>query len=250
MFDQAMKRSYERDGFLVVRSLFTEAELAGVRKRMDEIIADPARARAGVSIGREGDTEADKSKPEAKNQSIRGLAFLARFDPVFRAFAQQPKLLEIVRGLIGPRVKVFRDQALLKPPGGQAKPVHQDQSYFQVLPWDSLVTAWIALDEATEDNGCMTYVPGSHRYGLFPIAPDPKRPVHHVPQTGNLNLPGPVACPVPPGSVIFHHGGTLHASSENRTNTWRKAVIFHFSTTDARSEKDQLNAEVSLVIDK
>jgi len=249
MFSKGMKDSYLHDGFLVVRSLFGSDELQAVRARMEEIIADPSRAPAGVSIGREGDTEADTSRAEARNQSIRGIAFLARFDPTYRAFAQHPKLLDIVRGLLGPRVKLFRDQALLKPPGGQAKPVHQDQSYFRVVPMDSLVTAWIALDEATEANGCMVYVPGSHRHGIFDVAPDPRRPVHHVPQTGHLRLPPAVACPVPPGSVILHHGCTLHASGDNNTETWRRAVIFHYTSSEARSEKDELNRQVSLEID-
>ena len=83
---------------------------------------------------------------------------------------------------------MFRDQVLLKPPGGQDKPPHQDQSYFRVVPEDSLVTAWIALDAATEENGCMRYVPGSHRYAVFDVAPDPQRPVHHIPMPSRRQL--------------------------------------------------------------
>jgi len=144
---------------------------------------------------------------------------------------------------------VFRDQALFKPPRGQAKPLHQDQSYFLVEPADDLVTAWIALDEATLENGCMTYVPGSHKHGVFPIGHDPERPVHHVPDTGDLDLPEPVHCPVPAGSVIFHHGCALHASADNQTDTWRKALIMHFSTSEALSARPELNEQVSLEID-
>src|SRR5207249_5365530 len=134
---------------LVVKSVLTDAELAGVRRRTDEIVADPSRAAPGVGVSREGDTIKDKSRREAANDAVRGMAFVARFDPVYREVALNPKLLELVRGLLGPRVKVFRDQMLLKPPGGQPKPVHQDQSYFRVQPENALVTAWIALDEAT-----------------------------------------------------------------------------------------------------
>ena len=145
---------------------------------------------------------------------------------------------------------MFRDQALFKPPGGQAKPPHQDQSYFRVEPIDDLITAWIALDNATLDNGCMCYVPGSHVHGIFPVAKDPDRPVHHIPDTGDLTLPEAVACPVPAGSVIFHHGCTLHHSDENRSDRWRKAIIFHYSTADALSTNEQLNEQISLEIDK
>jgi ectoine hydroxylase-related dioxygenase (phytanoyl-CoA dioxygenase family) len=248
-FRPEMKAFYEENGYLVVERLFDEEALAGVRRRTAEIVADPASAPAGVSVGREGDTVADRSSQEAANDAVRGMAFVARFDPVYREFAQSPGLLAIVRGLLGPRIQLFRDQMLLKPPGGQPKPLHQDQSYFRVSPIDALVTAWVALDPATVENGCMTYVPGSHRHGIFPIAPDPERPVHHIPDTRGLCLPNPVLCPVPAGSVIFHHGCTLHASAVNRTDTWRRALIFHYAEASARSEHERLNEEVSLRID-
>lgn len=249
MFQPDMKTFYDANGYLVVKNVFQPSELTDINQRVEKIITDETQAPEGVSIGHEGDTVKDKTSTAAQNTSIRAMAFLVRFDPLFKNFAKQEKLLGLVRGLIGPRIKVFRDQMLLKPPGGQAKPLHQDQSYFRVQPQDDLVTAWIALDEATTDNGCMCYVPTSHKHGIFEIESDPDRPVHHIPKTNGLSLPEPVACPVPVGSVIFHHGCTLHNSEDNNTDTWRKALILHFSTSGAKSEREQLNAEVSLEID-
>jgi ectoine hydroxylase-related dioxygenase (phytanoyl-CoA dioxygenase family) len=243
------KSAYDRDGFLVVQSLFDDRELVETRTRVDALITDPNNPPPGITIGREGNTSADRDSTQAKDDSVRSAAFLVRSLPFFQDFARQPRLLDVDRGLLGPRVKVFRDQALFKPPGGQAKPPHQDQSYFQVEPQGDLVTAWIALDEATEANGCMCYIPGSHKHGIFPVDKDPDRPVHHVPDTGDLKLPPPVRCPVPAGSVIFHHGCTLHYSDENRTDTWRKAIIFHYATAQAHSANERLNEEISLEID-
>src|SRR5438270_3622749 len=122
VFRKEMKTFFEENGYLVVESVLTDVELAGVRRRTDEIVADPGHAPAGVKVGREGDTVADKSRPEAASDAVRAIAFAARFDPVFQESARNPRLLELVRGLIGPRVKLFRDQMLLKPPGGQPKP--------------------------------------------------------------------------------------------------------------------------------
>src|SRR5438477_2753208 len=153
------------------------------------------------------------------------MAFLVRFDPTFREIALNPKILELARGLLGPRIKLFRDQMLLKPPGGQPKPVHQDQSYFRVHPEGAVATAWVALDNATLENGCMEYVPGSHRHGIFEIETDPEQPVHHIPSTRGIPLPEPVRCPVPAGSIIFHDGCTLHRSAVHRTDTRRRALI-------------------------
>lgn len=249
MFVETMKSFYDSNGYLVVEELFNDEELGPIRQRTDEIVESPDSAPEGVSIGREGDTVGSKSGGDAANKTIRGTAFLARFDPVFQDFARHPKMLEIVRGLLGGRIKLFRDQMLLKPPGGQAKPLHQDQSYFRVQPQDDLVTAWCALDDATLDNGCMCYVPGSQKYGIFEVTNDPERPVHHIPDTSDIDLNEPVQCPVPAGSVIFHHGCTLHNSNTNNTETWRRAVILHYTTKSAASESDRLNEEVSLEID-
>ncbi len=249
MFQQSMKTFYDNEGYLAVERVFDDNELADVRSRINQIVEDPSHAPKGVSISREGDTAADKSSAEAQNTSVRGIAFMARFDPLFQNFAKQPKLLGLVRGLIGPKIKLFRDQMLLKPPGGQPKPLHQDQSYFRVQPEDDLVTAWIALDNATVENGCMCYVPGSHKHGIFGVTKDPLRPVHHVPDTRGIPIRETVQCPVSAGSVIFHHGCTLHNSEVNQTQTWRKAVIFHYSTSHARSENEGLNQQVSMEID-
>ncbi len=249
MHTTTMKQLYDENGYLVVERLFEGEELGAVQRRVDEIIADPSIVPQGVGVGREGDTMVDKSRPEAANKSIRSLSRMAHFDAAFQEVALNPKLLEAVRALIGPRVKVFRDQMLLKPPGGQAKPVHQDQSYFRVTPEDAMVTVWIALDDATTENGCMVYVPGSHRHGIFEIEVDPERPVHHVPRVERFELEDEVLCPVPKGSAIFHHGCTLHRSEVNHTTSWRRALIFHFATTEASSDTPGLNEEVSLEID-
>ena len=249
MFTQDMKDFYEENGYLAVENVFSAVELEDIRAQIEALLADPDNPPAGVLIGREGNTVANRQSPAANDDAIRSASFLVRFLPFFRNVASQARLLRCVRSILGYQVKVFRDQALFKPPGGQAKPLHQDQSYFRVVPEDDLVTAWIAMDEATLDNGCMCYVPGSHLHGVFPVDTDPERPVHHIPLMGDLELPAPVACPVPAGSVIFHHGCTLHQSAENRTDTWRRAIIFHYTTAAARSEDEELNEQVSLEID-
>jgi phytanoyl-CoA hydroxylase len=249
MLDESRKQFYKKNGYLVVEGVFRPEELEAVRQRTDEIVRDPGTAPEGGFVGRENDTIKDKTVLDTENNPVRNISFMARFDPAFQEAARHPKLLEIVRGLLGGRVKVFRDQMPLKPPGGQDKPPHQDQSYFRVQPMDDLVTAWIALDDATIENGCMRYVPESHHYGILEVVPDPKRPVHHVPKTGNLTLEEEVSCPVPAGSVIFHHGLTLHRSAVNHTDTWRRALIFHYAASDAQSENPKLNREVSLEID-
>lgn len=242
-----IKKFFDENGFVVVQNVFDANELAPVRARLDEIINDPSKAPEGVGVGRENDTLADGAKGDVNNP-VRNISFMVRFDPTFQDFARNPKILRLTRALIGPKVKVFRDQALQKPPGGQAKPMHQDLSYFRVQPADELVTAWVATEDATTENGCMIYIPRSHRHGLFEIKHDPERPVHHVPDTRGIEMEEEVVCTVPAGSVIFHHGYTLHRSGVNRSNTWRRSVQLHYAGSDARSDNEKLNEEVSMEI--
>ncbi len=245
----AMKQFFDDNGYVIIENVFSADELAPVKARLEEIIADPARAPQGVNVGRESDTLANAASANDGANPVRNISFMVRFDPTFQEFARNPKILEATRALIGPRIRVFRDQALQKPPGGQAKPLHQDLSYFRVQPADELVTAWVALDEATTQNGCMIYVPASHRHGLFEITRDPERPVHHVPDTRGIEIADEMLCPVPAGAVIFHHGYTLHRSDVNQTQTWRRSVQLHYAGSNAQSDNEKLNQEISLEID-
>lgn len=245
----AIKEFFDENGYVIVENVFSENEIAPIRARLEAIIADPSSAPEGVKVGRENDTLAEGASGEHTDNPVRGITGMVRFDPAFQEFARNPKILELTRALIGPRIRVFRDQALQKPPGGQAKPLHQDLSYFRVQRADELVTAWIALENATEENGCMIYASGSHKHGLFEITTDPERPAHHVPDTRGLDIGEEVLCPVPAGAVIFHHGYTLHRSDVNKTQSWRKSVQLHYAGVDALSDIEQLNKEISLEID-
>ena len=153
-----LRAFYEAEGWLAVADVLPAATLAPMRGALDDIIAHGEGSEAlpeGASVGTEGKTYSDRESAEAADDSVRSTAFCVRFDRpggTFRRLAADPRLLRLVRVLLGERVKLFRDQMLLKPPGGQPKPLHQDQSYFLVEPSDGLVTAWVALDDSDEDN--------------------------------------------------------------------------------------------------
>ncbi len=247
--DLTAVQEFKSKGFLVVPDVVDYNTILSIRKELTSLINNPDEFPKGVVLNSEGATVANKDSKAAKMNDVRGAAFLVRFIPFFQKIAQEKKLLEYVRGILGPSIRVFRDQALFKPPGGQKKPIHQDQSYFRIDPPDDLITAWIAIDDATSVNGCMHYIPESHKYGLLPIKKDPHRPVHHIPNTDHLNLLPSVSCPVKAGSVIFHHGCTLHFSERNNSQDWRRAIIFHYTTKNAFSENRELNNQISLELD-
>ena len=146
-----------------------------------------------------------------------------------RELARTPALVDIVEALIGPGLSVYFSQIFFKPPeGGGPKPAHQDNYYFGPNDNDGVVTAWIALDDATLENGCLYFGDGSHRGPVYPHMAPADEPY-------NLQLPPEILArqpmspaPVMRGGVSFHHGNTFHQSAPNLSPRWRRACALHY----------------------
>lgn len=169
------------------------------------------------------------------DRGVAGAAVLRKLDnpvfhrPVLRALAQNPRLVDLVEDIIGRGVTVYFSQIFFKPPGGGGpKPVHQDNYYFGPRDPDGVVTAWVALDDATVENGCLHFADGSHREAVHPHVAPPEEPF-------NLQVPQEIArrfamtpAPVAKGGVSFHHGTVFHQSADNRSAHWRRACAIHY----------------------
>ena len=150
-----------------------------------------------------------------------------------RRLARAPALVGAVEALIGPGVSVYFSQVFFKPPeGGGPKPAHQDNFYFGPTDIEGVVTAWIALDDATLENGCLYFGDGSHNGPVYR---------HFAPEAEpyNLQLPAEVLAkqpmspaPVRKGGVSFHHGNTFHQSGPNHSAQWRRACALHYVRND------------------
>lgn len=169
--------------------------------------------------------------------------------PVFRTLAGNAKLRALVAQIIGPDPRVLFSQLFFKAPGGGGpKPMHQDNFYFGPNDLDGMTTAWIALDDADESNGCLCFADGSNQGEVMPhTAPDG--------QPFNLLVPGESAAdytmtpaPVPRGGVSFHHGNTLHQSSENHSDRWRRACAIHYANGKTEMVQPALTYDPSVVV--
>ncbi len=166
--------------------------------------------------------------------------------PLFRELAMKRSFVEMVEQLIGPGVSLFFSQLFMKPPGvGGPKPIHQDNFYFGPDRLDATLTAWIALDEATIENGCLHY----HDIHLKDVVPHTAPPGEPY----NLQIPSDVAstydmrpAPVKSGGVSFHHGNTPHQSSSNRSGNSRRAAAFHYLQNDAKLVSATLPYDASI----
>lgn len=146
-----------------------------------------------------------------------------------RELARTPALVEQVEAIIGRGVSVYFSQIFFKPPeGGGPKPAHQDNFYFGPNDEEGVVTAWIALDDATLENGCLYFGEGTNRGPVY---------AHEAPadEPYNLQLPAAILArqpmtpaPVRRGGVSFHHGNTFHQSAPNLSPHWRRACALHY----------------------
>ncbi len=165
-----------------------------------------------------------------------------------RRLARDPRLVSLVEGAIGKGVSVYFSQIFFKAPeGGGPKPPHQDNFYFGPRDPQALITAWIAFDEATIENGCMYFGEGTQ---LAPLLP------HIAPADEPFNLQVPAAAataamtaaPVPKGGVSFHHGGVLHQSGQNLSQHWRRACALHYVSNDNAFERPALPYDATMFL--
>ena len=162
--------------------------------------------------------------------------------PAFeKLVVNNPTLIEevaqIMRDQMGAReIRLFHDQIQYKPAQkGGVNMWHQDSPLWPILtPKTVQLTAWIALDDADTDNGCMSMVPGSHHWG------DQMKMLHQfgkdfeaMPQEWDGHDLSEVDCPVERGAVHFHHALTWHGSRANLSGRPRRAVALHFMTQGA-----------------
>ncbi len=169
--------------------------------------------------------------------------------PFFTALAKDSGLVGHVEALIGVGVSVYFSQIFFKPPhGGGPKPAHQDNFYFGPSDPEGVVTAWIALDDADEENGCLRYARATQLGPVLPHAAPESRPFDLQIDEAEVARIEMRAAPVPKGGVSFHHGGTVHRSGDNRSNRWRRACAFHYVRNDVVFATPALPYDRSLVL--
>ncbi|MEX0760369.1 MAG: phytanoyl-CoA dioxygenase family protein [Tistlia sp.] len=244
-------RRYWQDGHVTVPGIFsaeqTQAAIADAMAWADAFLAElDAEKRAWYldRAGASGDPEA-----AARSAVLRKLDNPHALRPLFRALAAHPPLVERVEALIGRGVSVYFSQIFFKPPhGGGPKPVHQDNFYFGPADPDGMVTAWIALEDADLENGCLHYAEGSHRRGVLPHSAPEGRPFDlQIPEKARAGQ-AMTPAPVPAGGVSFHHGGTWHQSADNRSKRWRRACALHYVRNGNAFATPALPYDHSLVV--
>ena len=209
----SMQASYAEHGFVRLGRVMDDVELQAFR---DEEL----RLRQGQEVD---------ANAKATTLFINNLGWKSE---VVREFCQHGGHLPSVRQLLGPNILLWWTQLVTKMPdrseASSVFPWHQDCGYLDIHP--TPLTVWIALDDATLDNGCLWVVPGSHAQGLREHAKVSEDSWH-------LTLPvegAGVAVPLAAGEAIAFSAYTLHRSLANRTARMRRAFFCEYAVTWAR----------------
>jgi phytanoyl-CoA hydroxylase len=231
---------FHEQGFLVVHNAFTPAAVQDGLDGLFDLIAGRNPDFTGVMYEKKAQgVDVTSLPPEVKQDYVRKFMWFVDYDERLKALATDPQLLGLIERLIGESPLLFQDMALIKPPqGGREKPWHQDHAYFELPLTATVVGVWIALDEATVENGCMVIYPGSHREG--PVIHFQRRDwqICDTQQRQKEIL----AVPLKPGGCLLFHSLIHHGTPTNNTNQRRRAVQFHYKpqSTVKTSKEDRL----------
>jgi phytanoyl-CoA hydroxylase len=215
---------FREDGYLAVERAFDAERVAAALEAIDSLIAGSDPDFRGVSYEKGHGSRHDLPADE-RPLHVRKLMNFVDADPRLGGMSTDATLLALVARLMdGAEPELFQDMALLKPPGGREKPWHQDMAYFNVPVHTTVVGVWIALDEATADNGALHVLPGSHRAG----------PREHFRRRDwqicdtEIPLGDDVVVELPPGGALLWHGLMHHGSPDNHSQRRRRALQFHY----------------------
>ena len=227
---------FEQQGYLIVPDLLSRGEVAECQRevqRLHQLAADLEASQDPLS-------NHFQREPFSSAPNHNGLPVLRKIEntralsPCFTQLAAHPRLVAIVQSLLGADLLLFRSTLMLKPAfHGSAHALHQDSAYWPMEP-PALVTASIALDDATPDNGCIKVIPGSHHWGLQEwghIAQQQEAPLTN---RDDIDHSRQIDVPLAAGSAVLFHSLMVHGSGPNQTDRPRNTALYAYFSPHVR----------------
>ena len=227
--------SFHRDGYVAGVRVLDETQVERLRHELSEL-TDPSHPGHRLFY------EYHSNESPDPNRVLFHALGAWRITPGFHDILWHPAFTVPASQLLDGAVRFWHDQLFCKPArDGGVVAWHQDYSYWTRTQPMAHLTCWIALDDATRDNGCLQYVPGSHRWPLLPITGlagdmDAIQTVLDDQQRAAFK---PVAIELKRGECSFHHPLMVHGSYENRTNGPRRATVINVFRDGVRSASNE-----------
>jgi len=251
--DDALIAQCHRDGYLAFENVLTQEEVVAARAALTEVHARMFEdAKAGRARVREANPNATKNYSGMSLLAPDGGGFGIHYEPglnpmdltieeaeakfrkvhgyenqhsVFQALVDHDRTKGFIEKILGEKAILKGTMALSKPPFiGSEKPWHQDNAYFNWLPLELVATVWIALDDATIENGCMHVLPGMHVKGAF-------KHCHTIDcqiVPGRLDYSAAVPVELKAGGAMFFSAMLPHQTPPNGSAGRRRALQFQY----------------------
>lgn len=227
---------YEQYGYLIAEQLLSADEIKELRQEAVHIFKGNRGAVPGLL-----ETAAREQEEEIMKKYV-AIHFPHKVSRLIKSYLSHPQIVRVLTGIISANVKCMQSMLFVKGPGKAGQSWHQDEFYIPTRD-RSLTGAWIAIDDATVDNGCLWIIPGSHRPGY--IRPRVMNSSSEYADVDTVDVSGfaagqqiPVA--VKSGSVVFFNGYTLHSSQRNKTrDCFRMALVNHYMSAESMLPWDQ-----------
>ena len=252
----AHRRQFRQLGYVAFEEVLNDAEVSGARQALRELTCSlmqaarrgegevrPPRPGAprnyagpqvvtpggGCAIHFEAGVEPLELTDEEAESRFRKIHGYEKEHATFQQLVLHPRIQGFMANVIGQQMLLKDVMALSKPPFiGSEKPWHQDNAYFNYLPLESVGTAWIALDDATIENGCMHLLPGQHTRGALRH--------HHTIDCEILSdrIEPELAVPIElkAGGVLYFSAMLPHQTPPNSSSLQRRALQFQYRGID------------------
>jgi phytanoyl-CoA hydroxylase len=224
VIQKTQKTFYDENGYLVLKGLFKDNEVALYRDHFMELRTQGSYPGdlAGVDL-----TSVDPLKRYPR------MIHMHRWDELSMCWLLDERIKAVLLNLLGSEPYAVQTMLYFKPPRARGQALHQDNFFLQAHP-GTCMAAWLALDSCDEANGCMQVVPGSHRWPLLcTTGADTKQSFTDI----TVPLPpGTEIRPImmEPGDVLFFGGSLIHGSFPNTTeDRFRRALIGHYVSGEA-----------------
>jgi len=216
--DDPLASGYAHTGYAVVKGRFTGAEVVAWIDECERLFneLEGGRHQGARLMGR---------KHESRGHIIDRLDPVTDISPLFKSLAGDRRLVDTAGVLLGEPAALFKDKLITKPPGTHGYLIHQDYPYWESvgLPADKMLTAWVAIDRATRENGALELFPGLHRERL-PGTPEAPMDVDET----KIDLSTGELMDLECGDVVFFHSLVPHRSAPNFSTTHRRSVLFTY----------------------
>ncbi|MCY2943402.1 MAG: phytanoyl-CoA dioxygenase family protein [Planctomycetota bacterium] len=215
------RTAYDRDGFVVVRSLFGPEEMAEASVEADRLLTEYESLKSVKNL-----------RCRWQNNVFTGECTFETFDPVIDispvcgGLAYHPRLMAVLREVYSEPACLFKDKLIYKPPGVKGYGLHQDWIAWEGFP-RTFLTVLIPFDPADRNNGCTVVYPGYHHAG--PLTP-PDGAYHEL-SAETVDESKAVPLVLEPGDVAVFGGFTPHRSDPNESGRWRRQLYLSYNAS-------------------